>query len=50
MADTIAKKSRIEKDWKTEDVETLIYHYESMISPKTSFLPLVLSGTKYNNT
>ena len=22
MVDTIAKKSRIEKDWKTEDVET----------------------------
>ena len=49
MADTVAKKSRIEKDWKTEEVETLIYHYESMVSPKT-FLPLVLSGTKYNNT
>ena len=29
MADTIAKKSRIEKDWKTEEVETLIHHYEN---------------------
>ena len=29
MADTIAKKSRIEKDWKTEEVQTLIHHYEN---------------------
>ena len=52
MVDTVAKKSRIEKDWKTEEVETLIHHYEkfqrcfscgSMVSPKPSFLPLVLS-------
>ena len=46
------QKSRIEKDWKTEKVETLIHRYEkiqkcfscgSMVSPKTSLLPLVLS-------
>ena len=29
IADTTAKKSRIEKDWKTEEVETLIHHYEN---------------------
>ena len=28
MADTIANKSRIEKDWETEEMGTLIHHNE----------------------
>ena len=52
MADTIAKKSTIEKDWKTEEDETdpplreapkvLLLRIHGL-RPKTSFLPLVLS-------
>ena len=46
MADTIAKNTRIEKDWKTEEVETLIHHYENEPMlwdarlQKTDFLPV----------